>query len=165
MSRMIRVVYAPIHGINILVNDNTSFTTGKLEEDSQIEIIANYCGKAHDQRIIDFSVKLTLFDMEAFEDDISFRNRNIYETYQNARVGFDLLCGAGMLREPFGAFRYTFKPDMLAKRGMRWLHQLQGNTTNLQWVTFLDDGWNDAVDSILPISIDDESGFGNLHKI
>jgi hypothetical protein len=131
---MVHLIYAPFVGMILEPEGVTPYPTGWLEENSKIEIDPVFVGPDYDQRYVCCKIKVTAFDVEALES-----TRNKFLQLQNKKMSVVFLCQGGGFRD--GKFRYTFYPEHLQSRGMRWVHQLTGRVYFPQWLTFIDKGW------------------------
>ena len=150
-DRQVNVVYAPISGISFKPLSSAGWlAVGRLEEDTRVEVTPTFCGPAHDLRYLDCKVKITAIDMEArgLPDLIGLRHKSGYLRYNGQKCDVGVFCGsAGFSLEKF---RYAFYHDMLPKRGMRWVHQFTGISKDLNWITFLEEGWNAFINTFPP---------------
>lgn len=151
-------VYAPILGMAVYA-DTQKITDGKLdgkyttflpigepEEGSKLEMLPVFVGPDSDKRYVRSNVKLTYYDMEARKIVRPYHHveaTGLYGRCQNKLVHVDLLCGSGCIT--LYNLTYTFYAEHLGSRGMRWVHSLTGKVKYPEFITYLDDGWNEFV--------------------
>lgn len=167
MSTLVRSpepVYAPLLGMILHSNfdfrilatpDDVNqceiyYPIGAPEEGSKIEFAPVFTGKGSDQRYIRSNVKITYLDMEAqkFPDDPvpHVEANRFYGQIQSKNVHASILCGSGAMT--LINLTYAFWYEFLPTRGMRFTHQLTGKVIQPDWITFLDEGWDQYIRKI-----------------
>jgi hypothetical protein len=130
---------APMTGIAYRTygSDDQFLNTGKLEEGSTVDIEHVFSGEDFEAYYEGSIIRVTGFDIECIMDNFLLHAANT-----NTEVEIVVEClGAGLIHT--GPFTYKALQDMLPKRGMRMIHQFDGVTTYLPWITFMDAGWSE----------------------